>query len=136
MSLRCASTLGRWSKIARRTALGAMILLVCASHVLAGPPPNTFTLPAGQSGSWSVASNWTFGVPNSTSNVGIGSGTAMITGSAAAHELAVGFTSGVNGAVQMTSGSLSIGDFLAVGCYSERDLYAVRRDGQHPFERR
>src|SRR5664279_161785 len=82
--------------------------LLLLSIRLTAMADTNWIVPSGQSGDWSVGSNWNNGVPTSGTTAYINNGgTAKIANTSMCDNLTLGQDSANSGTVQMTSGSFS-----------------------------
>ena len=102
----------------RTASLGVAMMILGLAFVLLSPPARadvTWSLSSTKTGDWSVATNWTGGVPTLSSTADIyNGGTATVTTSDSCNTLSLGSTGGGTLIVSGT-GSLSASLTLSIG---------------------
>lgn len=92
-----------------------VIAMVLSLLSLAHADTSSWILPSGQSGDWSVGSNWSNDVPTSTTNASIvNGGTATVISATTCNTFRLGSTAG-SGTLEITSGSFSVMGLAYVG---------------------
>ena len=118
-----------WSARRRSSVVRLLGFAAAALLLLSSPPARADVTWSVASGDWSVATNWSGGaLPTSTDNADIyNGGTATITTTGdVCSSLSLGSTAG-SGAIQMTGGSLAVGNYAYVGYFRHGHLHAIRR---------
>ena len=99
-----------------RPSVAGLLGFAAAALLLCSPPARAdVTWKATKTGDWSVASNWTGGVPTSGSNADIfNGGTATISRAESCSSLSLGNTAG-SGMIELNGGGLTVSNSAFVG---------------------